>query len=113
LKPELTKIEEILLLSIWRLGEEAYGVRIRRHVSELTGKQFTYGNLYSALNQMVRKKYVSKRAGEVVPERRGRPRIFYALTRQGKRALGETRALNDRLWAEIPRHAFPGGSGGE
>lgn len=103
---DLTRIEEILLLSIWRLGDEAYGVNIRRHVSELIGRDFTYGNLYSALNQMVKKKYVNKRAGDVVPERRGRPRIFYALTRQGEKALREIREMNNKLWEGVPYHAF-------
>lgn len=103
---ELTRIEEILLLSIWRLEDEAYGVNIRRNVSQLIGRDFTYGNLYSALNQMVKKKYVIKHAGDVIPERRGRPRIYYKLTRLGEKALRETRKMNNRLWADVPRHTF-------
>ncbi len=51
---DLTKTEEIILLTIWRLKDEAYGVRIRRLISELIGKDFTYGNLYSALNQLTK-----------------------------------------------------------
>ena len=51
---DLTKNEEILLLTIWELQDEAYGVRIRKHISELIGKDFTYGNLYSALNQLTK-----------------------------------------------------------
>ena len=70
---DLTKTEEILLLSIWQLKDEAYGVKIRQHVSKVIKKEFTYGNLYSALNQLVLKHYVEKRPGEIVPERRGRP----------------------------------------
>jgi len=103
---DLTKTEEILLLSIWRLGEDAYGVRIRRHVSNLIGRDFTYGNLYSALNQMVKKKYVRKRPGDGAPERRGRPRIYYALTREGEKALREAREMNLKLWADVPHRAF-------
>lgn len=60
---ELSKTEEILLLSIWRLEVEAYGVKIRRHISKVIKKQFTYGNLYSALKQLVEKNYVDKRLG--------------------------------------------------
>ena len=47
---DLTKIEEILLLSIWELKDKAYGFKIRHHVSNIIGKDFTYGNLYSALD---------------------------------------------------------------
>lgn len=103
---ELTKTEEILLLSIWRLKEEAYGVKIRRHVSKMTKKQFTYGNLYSALKQLVEKNYVDKRPGEAVPQRQGRRRFYYTLTSEGLQALKEARALNMSLWAGIPRYAF-------
>lgn len=103
---ELTKTEEILLLSIWRLEDKAYGVKIRRHVSKVIKKQFTYGNLYSALKQLVEKNYVTKRPGEAVPQRRGRRRFYYTLTSEGLEALNEARELNESLWANIPRYAF-------
>ncbi len=103
---ELTKIEEILLISIWQLKDEAYGVRIRKHVSELIKKEFTYGNLYSALNQLVKKKYVHKTPGEIVPERRGRRRIYYTLTQEGLTALKTAREMQQSLWGQLPDYAF-------
>ena len=103
---ELTKIEEMLLLAIWQLGDDAYGVKIRQHVSEVIRKDFTYGNLYSALNQLVVKKYVSKTIGDPTPERRGRRKIYYALTREGIRALKQAREMNERLWSGISNVAF-------
>ena len=102
----LTKTEEILLLSIWQLKDEAYGVRIRRRISKVIKKQFTYGNLYSALKQLVEKNYVDKRPGETVPQRRGRRRLYYTLTSDGLEALREARELNESLWANIPKYAF-------
>jgi PadR family transcriptional regulator PadR len=103
---KLTKTEEILLLSIWRLKDEAYGVRIRQHVSKVIKKQFTYGNLYCALKQVVLKNYAEKRPGEAVPQRRGRRRIYYTLTPEGLKALKEARELNESLWANITKYAF-------
>lgn len=102
----LTKVEEILLLAIWQLADEAYGVRIRHHVSDLIGKDFTYGNLYSALNQLVKKKYVSKSVGEPTPDRRGRPKAFYSITPDGLKALNAAREMNEALWSNIPDYAF-------
>lgn len=102
----LTKTEEILLLSIWRLEDEAYGVRIRQHVSEVIKRQFTYGNLYSSLKQLVLKNYVKKRPGEGVPQRRGRRRIYYSLTSDGLEALRKAQEMNTSLWASIPEYAF-------
>jgi len=104
--PELTKTEEILLLSIWRLKDNAYGVKIRQYISNDLKKEFTYGNLYSALNQLVQKKYVTKTLGETIPERRGRRRIYYAVTGEGIKALKTARKMNEILWAGIPKYAF-------
>lgn len=103
---DLTKIEEILLLSIWRLKDEAYGFKIRRHVSEILGKDFTYGNLYSALNQLTKKKYVNKHHGESTPARRGRIRMYYTLSLEGFKSLKYAYKMNQKLWAEIPKYAF-------
>jgi len=103
---DLTKIEEILLLAIWKLRNEAYGVKIRKHVSESIERDFSYGNLYSALHQLTVKKYVSKGLGDPTPERRGRPKIHYALTPEGLKALKAAREMHAKLWSGIPPYAF-------
>jgi DNA-binding PadR family transcriptional regulator len=103
---DLTKIEEILLLSIWRLEDEAYGFKIRLHISKITGKDFTYGNLYSALNQLTKKKYVNKRPGESTPARRGRIRMYYTLSPEGLKALKSAHEMNSKLWADVSEYAF-------
>lgn len=103
---ELTRLEEILLLTIWRLKDEAYGVKIRQHVSIALEKNITYGNLYSALNQLVKKKYVTKTLGEPTPERRGRRKIYYTITPLGSRALKAAWELNEKLWAGISKYAL-------
>ena len=103
---ELTKIEEILLLAIWKLKEDAYGVRIRQYASRITGKEFTYGNLYSALSQLAKKKYVRKTLGEPTPDRRGRRKIHYTVTDTGTKALKAAREMNQKMWEEIADYAF-------
>lgn len=103
---DLTKTEEILLLSIWRLKDQAYGFRIRRHISEIIGKDFSYGNLYSGLNQLTKKKYVTKHPGESIPARRGKIRMYYALTDAGRMALKDAYETNLNLWSGVPRYIF-------
>ena len=103
---DLTKIEEILLLSIWRLKDQAYGFKIRLHVSELIGKDFSYGNLYSGLNQLVIKKYVTKHQGESTPARRGKIRMYYSLTDAGRLALKDAQETNIKLWSNVPKFVF-------
>ena len=102
---ELTKIEEILLLAIWKLRGDAFGVKIRKFVSGLTGRDFTYGNLYSALHQLSQKGYVGKTVGDSAPGRGGRRRIYYTVSPEGLEALQAARELNEKLWAEVPRFA--------
>ena len=102
---ELTKIEEILLLAIWRLKEDAYGVKIRQYVSQIIGKEFTYGNLYSALSQLAKKKYVKKTLGEPTPDRRGRRKIFYTVSTAGMKALKAARDMNQKMWEGISEFA--------
>jgi len=103
---DLTKIEEILLLSIWELKDKAYGFKIRHHVSNITGKDFTYGNLYSALDRLTRKKYVSKRSGESTPQRRGKTRVYYTVSSAGINALKAACAMNQKLWGALNPYSF-------
>lgn len=103
---ELTKIEEILLVAIWHLKDKAYGVKIRQYVSNIIGKEFTYGHLYSALNQMVTKKMVTKTAGNSSTQRMGRPRIYYAVSEEGLEALTAAREMNKKLWSIIPDYVL-------
>jgi PadR family transcriptional regulator PadR len=103
---DLTKTEEILLLSIWRLEDQAYGFKIRRHVSDLIGKDFSYGNLYSGLNQLVIKKYVTKHQGESTTARRGKIRMYYTLTDAGRLALKDAQETNIKLWSNVPKFVF-------
>ncbi len=103
---ELTKTEEILLISIWRLKDEAYGVKIRQYVSLFINKEFSYGNLYSALKQLKMKGLVTKTVGESTQRRRGRRKIYYNITPAGMEALKLSRDMYDMLWDGISKYAF-------
>jgi len=102
----LTKSEEILLLAIWHLKDNAYGVTIRKHVMGVTGENMTYGTLYSSLDQLVKKEYVYKTIGDPTPERGGRRKIFYTIAPKGFEALKKSQELTRVLWGEIPDVAF-------
>jgi len=99
---DLTLSEIIFLLAIWRLGDNAYGVTIKRQVTKDSGKTHTYGTLYSALDQLFKKGYVTKSAGPPTPERGGRSKIFYRLTPHGMKSLKAARELQREIWKGIP-----------
>ncbi len=96
---ELTKAEEILLLAIMRLKDNAYGVAIKRHIQENTGKDLPYGTLYFILEQLTKKGYVKRFTGESKPERGGRSRIYYTLTSEGNMALKHAYKMQQKIWS--------------
>ncbi len=98
---ELSKAEEKIMLAVWRLKENAYGVSIRKKIFETAGKDYTYGTLYGILEQMVRKQYVNKVQGEPTPERGGRRKTFYQLTPTGIEALKKTLVTHKSIWQGI------------
>ena len=103
---ELSKAEEMVLLAIWRIGEDAYGVSIRRQIKVDTGKDYSYGTLYGLLRQLVFKGYVRKRLGEPSPEKGGRRKTFFELTPEGIQALKEAMSLHRRLWQNLNEWSF-------
>ena len=102
----LSRNEEIVLLAIWRLKDNAYGVTIRDLVSEITGQDWTFGAIYVPLDKLTRKGFVTKTLSEPTSQRGGRSKCMYELSSTGKRALKEIRQVQEALWKNIPRMAF-------
>ena len=98
---QLTRNEEIVLLSVLRLEGDVYGVLIKRQIRELTRNDWNYGLLYSTLDQLVKKGLLVKREGKPMPERGGRRKIYYSLSRSGKISLEQAYALKESLWDGI------------
>ena len=95
---DLTLTEEMFLLTVLKLKDDAYGVSIRRYVSETTGRIYPYGTLYSALDKLVRMGFLTKTVSAPIPERGGRRRNYYRITRSGKTALRNALELKNILW---------------
>lgn len=95
---ELSISESIILLAVLRLKEEAYGVMIKKHLEKTSEKSMSFGTLYSFLDQLSRKGYVSKTTGGATSERGGRSKIYYSLTPEGTKALKEAYRLQTNIW---------------
>jgi PadR family transcriptional regulator PadR len=98
---EISKAEEMVLLAIWRLADEAYGVTVRRQIRKDTGKDYTYGTLYGLLRQIGHKGYIQKIKGDPLPKKGGRSKAYYKLTPAGIKALKDAIALHKRIWKDI------------
>ncbi len=99
---ELTLLEQMIMAAIVALKNDAYGVSIRKRVEKLTGKRLMYGTLYNALDQLLRKGYVTKTKGTTSSARGGRPRIYYELNAKGMNALRDSYSLHRAIWESIP-----------
>ncbi|MCK5146557.1 PadR family transcriptional regulator [bacterium] len=98
----LSRIEEIILVSIWRLGDNAYGMPIRDEVIQATGKDWLLGAIYGPLGRLHKNGYIDPIKGEPTAERGGRAKVFYTLTPIGMKALEEIQRVNSYLWQNIP-----------
>jgi PadR family transcriptional regulator PadR len=102
----ITRLEEAILIAVWKLDDNAYGVTINKHVSRSLKKNYSMGALYFSLDQLLRKGYVSKTTMQFYQKKGGRSRTYYSLTEDGKKALQEVRAYQKSLWKGIPEIAF-------
>lgn len=98
----LSRSEEIILLAVWRLQESAYGLSIRAEVSKATSKKWTVGAVYAPLHRLEKKGYIQSELGEPEARRGGRAKVYYQLTRSGKRALISVKEVHDSQWVGIP-----------
>jgi DNA-binding PadR family transcriptional regulator len=106
----ITRLEEAILIAIWRLKDNAYGVTINKQVSESCKKKYSMGALYFALDQLLRKSHVSKTIKRFYHEIGGRSRTYYSLTEEGIKALWEVRVYQKSLWVGISDKVFEGKS---
>ena len=83
----LGQFEQITLLAILRLGDDAYGVSIRDEIREHTGRRVAAGALYTTLSRLESKALVSSRLGAPTAARGGRAKRFYGVTATGRKAL--------------------------
>jgi len=99
----LNRWEEVYLLSILELKDNAYGVTIKQSVSQKTDKTLSYGGLYFMLAQLVKKGLAFKTPGEPTQKRGGRRKYYYTLTENGKKALQDTYLHQKTLWKDITK----------
>ena len=106
---ELTKLEEVVMIAIWNLGVNAYGVKIKKKVHDITGKEYFYNTLYTTFDQLIRKGFVIKDFGEPTAVRGGKRKVFFKMTKEGTAALENAFERQSRVWAGISKASFQKG----
>lgn len=97
----LSRPEEIILLAIWKLRDNAYGVTIRKSVQEMTGKYWSVGAVYVPLERLEKKGFIKSFSSQPTAERGGRRKRFFRITTEGINELNEIKRMNEVVWQDF------------
>lgn len=104
----LTRSEEFVLLAIWKLQEDAYSLPIREAISQITGYEWSLGSIYTPIERLVRKGLLTSYLTESTPERGGRHKRVYKLTKTGCQALIKLREVEQAMWSGVTKLGLEG-----
>lgn len=100
------EFEVVVLLAVARLGDDAYGMTIRREIQETTGRDVSVPAVYVTLDRLEKKGYLASEMGEPTGERGGRAKRFYSLRPEGVEALETSRRMLGALWKGVDLARF-------
>ncbi len=98
----LGDFEEVILLVIGILRDEAYALKAADTFTEQTGRKISIGAVHSTLNRLEKKGFLTSKMGEPSAERGGRRKRIYSITAAGYHALETSRKLKLSLWDKFP-----------
>ena len=97
----LGEFEELTLLAVCVLRDEAYGVPVQEYVEQVTGRSVTMGAVYASLERLERKGFVRSTFGDATPQPGGKRKRIFTVTPIGMRTVKEVRKVRDRIWQAI------------
>ena len=92
------EFEQLVLLAILHRDNDAYGMEVRSAIEERTGREVSYGAVYTTLDRLEKKGYVAHRMGEAKPVRGGRARKYFSVQPEGRAALRDTQEALQIMW---------------
>ncbi len=105
----LGEFELMLLLAVIQLADDAYGVPISRELEAHRGRDVSVGSVYAALERLEAKGLVESNLGDPTPERGGKAKRYFRITKEGLRQVQETRRVLTGLWKALPDPKLGGG----
>jgi PadR family transcriptional regulator PadR len=97
----LSKPEELILLAVCSLRDNAYGVTIRNRIIEETGLDWSIGAVYVPLNRLAKEGYLKATVGEPTSQRGGKRKKYFSLTPMGMKTLAFTKRINESMWSKL------------
>jgi DNA-binding PadR family transcriptional regulator len=98
----LGEVELMVMLTVMRLHDNAYGVPISRELEEIGGREVPMGSIYATLERLEKKGFISSSVGEPTPERGGRAKRYFHVTRKGLREVRNAQKALVGLWRGLP-----------
>lgn len=98
----LGEFEELVLLAVAVLKNEAYGVSVKKEIQKRLKRSVSVGALQSALRRMEKKGYINSFFGEATPQRGGKRKRYFEITIYGKKALAKTMDSRLHFWKATP-----------
>src|SRR5262245_7921677 len=102
----LGELEEIVLLVVGILFDDAYGVAIQEEMMKRCDRKATLSTVHVALHRLEEKGYLESRFDGATNERGGRRKLLFRVTKAGQKALANSRDLRNELWRAVPKTAF-------
>ncbi|AKD53857.1 PadR family transcriptional regulator [Spirosoma radiotolerans] len=103
---QLGEFEEIILLTVALLYDDAYGVAVLEELSSRLERPISLGMVHRTLQRLEEKKLLHSRFSEPIAERGGRSKRLFTITLAGDHALQQARRIRNELWDGIPKTAF-------
>ena len=97
----LGELEQMILWTVLRLADGAYGLAVRDQLEECAGRSVARGAVYTTLDRLVAKGYLDARLADADENRAGRPRRYFTVTAPGREALKEARDAFVNLWSGL------------
>jgi len=105
IETRLGDFEEVMLLLVGILGQEAYAFRIAEEFESQTGRSVSIGAVHSTLTRLEDKGFVTSEMGSATAERGGRRKRIFTITAYGRKVLAEAREFRLSLWNQYPDFA--------
>ena len=102
----LGELEELVLLTVATLYDDAYGNAIKAAIQQECNRSISISTVHAVLQRLESKGYLESRYGGATKERGGRRKHLFTVTRAGHAMLEKSRELRNRLWNAIPKIAF-------
>ena len=105
-KNNLGEFEEIVMLTIGVLGDNAYGLAIKEEIESRLKRAVSMGALHTGLYRLEQKGYLKSKLGKPTNVRGGKPKRFFTVTAGGQKALKKAMESRQKLWKDIPEGVF-------